>query len=341
MSREVLGTIEAASDSGERAPEAAPVLELDADAASPEPDSQERVPPAPTPDWRARAAAALDRMRSSRPRTVAALVGVAAAASLLAAGITGWAAQTSQEGTAQAVAWAEPTDLADVAYESTTVSIHVVNSGAAPFTVTDADFRGGVDQSLVDVSMETPFTVQPGELGRGTATAQARECDGPFSRGGSRDGRLRVAVRTEDLRSTVLSGTSVGSSSLSAVDIYERVCSAGVDLPLLIESSLVRADGRLHIAAVPAGTEPVEVSFSAPDGIRLVTDPPTPVVLTASGPTTFIALAVEVTACTVSAQQLNAGEQIKLLVDGEVQEYALDYSVVNPWLVRTVTQECG
>ncbi len=340
MSREVLGVVEVDPISDERPPETAPVLELDADAAPPAPADETGSPPSASGDWRARTVAVLDQLRTSRLRTVTTLVAVAAAAALLAAGVTGWAAQTAREGSAQAVAWAEPANVIDSS--TLTLTIHVVNSGATAFTVTGTDFRGGVDgKTLVSASLSSPFTVQPGQLGEGVATAEARECGGPFSSGGSRDGRLRVTVRTDDLRSTVLAGTSVGSYPLSAVTIYEMICYTGPDMPLLVESSLVRADGRLHIAAAPAGTEAVEVSFRAPDGVRLVTDPPTPIAVTAAGPTTFIALSIEVTACTVSAQQLNAGEQIKLLVDGEVQEFALDYSVVNPWLVRAVTQECG
>lgn len=356
MSREVLGSAVDDLDAGGSDPDrvaagSTPVpatrsiVRLDAkqvpDAATSEDGAADRA--TAVANARAWAVARLDAVRASRQRTATALVVVAVVGGLVAVGATEQARQAGRDRAASVVAWLDvPAVGVDAARGRAVLQLNVVNTGADRVTVTGADLDGGLQDRSSGVGLELTddLVVEPQGHGSGRVEARVEECSGPVSRGGSRDGDLRVRLSGADLRETVLDGTRVGAFPVTSSSVVELACGADV-APVVVQSTMVRADGRLYIT-LRGSTVDVEVGVTAPDGVRLVTDPPAPVPVPGGqdAPMTTIPVTLEVDVCTVSAQQLDAGRQVSLVVGGDRYEL-LDHAVVNAWVAREVIRACG
>ncbi len=289
---------------------------------------------------RARVMARLDAVRASRQRTAVALLAVGLVASLVAVGVTEQARQAGRDRAASVVAWL---DYSSVDGQGQAVlRLNVVNTGSDRVTVTDADLEGGLDgrPSGVGLELADDLTVEPQRYVSGRVEATVAACAGPVARGGSRDGDLRVTLSGPDLRDTVLDGTRIGGFPVTSSSVVETACGA-VAAPVVVQSTVVRADGRLYLT-LRGFRDDLQVTLTAPDGVRLVTEPASPVLVPGGqdAPMTTIAVALEVDTCTVNAQQVDAGTQVALEVDEEEVALVLDYVVVNAWVVREVARAC-
>lgn len=287
----------------------------------------------------------VDVVRSSRVRTAGVVAVAALVAGLVGAGVT---AQLQQAGTDRAsgvVAWLEYGNGYDQPGNARIAArLNVVNTSAQLVTISGVDFQGGLEEgreSGVTGELGDPLEVAPGAYASATVQAEVPDCSqGPITRGGSRDGGLRVRVSGADLRSTWVDGARVGAFPLSAGSVVEMACTAGFVRPVLVENTIVRADGDLYMTLRSGSSEDVVVGLAGPDGVTLVTEPPLPLTIEGGqAATVTVGVDLQVDTCTVSAQQLDAGNQLRLVV-GEEQLPDLDYFVVNPWVVREVARAC-
>lgn len=263
---------------------------------------------------------------------LAALVG-----GLLGAGVAQRVALLAREQSASVTAW-----VGFGAGGPETYNLFVVNSGSTPLTVVDADFSGGIDggRAPIELALDEPFEVDPGRAGQGIVTATSA-CDaGPLSRGGARDGELRVTVTTQDLREQVLGVPNLASMSARSVDIYEIVCSQSAYTPPVYPEFTSRADGRVTMALRSEDGEDHEVDLSAPDGITLVTEPELPVQLVGRQGQS-VAIGITVDSCTQNNTQLMAGQQVTLEVDGRRTQMFTDTTPLLAWFAREVGKACG
>jgi hypothetical protein len=286
----------------------------------------------------------VDVVRSSRLRTAAALGVAALVAGLVGAGVTAQVQQARLDRAAGVVAWLEYGNGYDGS-ERVSARLNVVNTGDRAVTVTEVDFEGGLEEgrsSGVSGELDDPLEVAPGDHASQTVLAEVQDCSqGQMSRGGSRDGQLRVRVSGTDLRGTWVDGARVGAFPISASTVVEMGCMADFARPVLVENTIVRPDGDLYVTLRSGTSDDVVVDLAGPDGVSLVTEPAMPIAIAggqAASVTVGIGLQVDV--CTVSAQQLDAGNQLRLVV-GEDEFADLDYFVVNPWVVREVARACG
>ncbi len=291
-----------------------------------------------------RAGRQVDVVRSSRLRTAVALAAAVVVAALLGAGATAQLQQAGLDRASGVVAWLEYGN----GYEDSqrvSARLNVVNTGAQPVTVTEVDFEGGLEDgrtSGVTGDLREPLEVAPGAHASQTVLAEVRDCSqGQMARGGSRDGALRVRVSGADLRSTWVDGARVGAFPISASTVVEMGCLADLARPVMVENTIVRADGDLYVTLRSGTTEDVVVDVVGPDGVTLVGEPALPLTIP-GGQQASVTIGIElrVDTCTVSAQQLDAGGQVRLAV-GEEEYSDLDYFVVNPWVVREVGRACG
>lgn len=360
MSREVLGA--ALDDTGPGAPD--PDRDPDRDTATTAPAARtavllgaprdlaprDRRPPDDPRGWLAER---LDAVRGSRRRTVAALAVVAVAAGLVSVGVAARVRQAGLDRAGGVVAWLDYSgDDVDVRGQAV-LRLNVVNTGVDDVTVTGADLEGGLEgrPSGVGLDLVEDLRVEPQQYAYVEVAATVDACTGPVSRGGSRDGELRVVLAGADLRDTVLDGARVGAFPVTSSSVVDVACGDEAS-PVVVESTRVLADERLHIT-LRGLREDVLVSLTAPDGIRLVTDPPSPVPVPGGqgSPTTTIAVALEVDTCTVSAQQIDAGRRVALEVGAAgldpaelIQVHFLGTdgeAVVSAWVAREVTRACG
>jgi hypothetical protein len=306
----------------------------------------------PPRDLRGGAAAArawsqdrLDAVRVSRGRTAAALAVVGLLSGLVAVGVAEQVRQARLDAAAGVVAWLDYSSSGVGSTGQAVLRLNVVNTGGDAVTVTAADLEGGLDPgtaSGVSLELTDELSVPPSGYATGTVEARIEDCSGgPVARGGTRDGDLRVTVAGADLRDEVLPGTRVGAFPISASTVIELGCGGEFEPTVLVQGTTVRADGRLYIT-LKGFSEDLEVGLTAPDGVELVTEPPSPVVVRGGEgvPMTTIAVDLQVSTCTISAQQLDAGDQVQLVV-GEDRLPELDYAVVNAWVVREVARACG
>ncbi len=283
----------------------------------------------------------LVRHRRSRTPLVALVVVATLVGTVLGAAIAQRAALVGREESASISAWITyqasgfPTGAA-------TYSLFVVNSGQSPLTVKGADLGGDIDPGREPVALELlrEFDVDPGKTGQTSVTATSA-CDaGPLSQGGARDGNLRVTVATQDLREQVIGVPNLAGMSLSAVDLYEEICFSSLGQPPVTADLANRPDGRLGLSLRSADGDEHEVSLQSISGISLVTDPPAPVTVDGTRSTNLI-LGLDVEFCTQNANQLLAGQQVNVVVDGEAVDYLLDPIVFTAWFAREVEKNCG
>lgn len=285
----------------------------------------------------------VDAVRSSRTRTAAAVAVAALVAGLVGVGVTTALQQAGSDRASGVVAWLEYGNGYD---DSARVStrLNVVNTGDQPVTVTEVDFAGDLEpgrESGVTAELSDPLEVGPGQHASQTVLAEVADCSqGQIARGGSRDGELRVRVSGNDLRSTWVDGSRIGAFPISASTVVEMGCMQDFARPVLVENTIVRADGDLYLTLRSGTSEDVVIGLRGPDGVSFVTEPPLPLSIP-GGQAAAVTLGVElrVDTCTVSAQQLDAGNQVRLVV-GEEDLPDLDYFVVNPWVVREVGRAC-
>ncbi len=295
----------------------------------------------------------LDAVRGSRRRTVAALAVVAVAAGLVSVGVAERARQAGLDRAGGVVAWLDHSGDEVAVRGQAVLRLNVVNTGVEDVTVTGADLEGGLEgrPSGIGLDLVDDLRVEPQQHASVEVEATVDACTGPVSRGGSRDGELRVVVAGADLRETVLDGARVGAVPVTSSSVVDLACGDEAS-PVVVESTRVLADERLHIT-LRGLREDVLVSLTAPDGVRLVTDPASPVPVPGGpgAPTTTIAVALEVETCTVSAQQIDAGRQVALQVSATGPEPAEPIhvsllgtggeTVVSAWVAREVTRACG
>lgn len=362
MSREVMGSALEDVQERERAPRADRAVRIDerprpADPVpTPPPAADDSAPgPATAPPTRfgalgrrgqlvlERSRQQVDTVRSSRTRTAAAVAVAALVAGLLGVGITTQLQQAGSDRASGVVAWLEYGNGYDGSQRVST-RLNVVNTGDQPVTVTEVDFAGDLEpgrESGVTAELSDPLEVGPGQHASQTVLAEVTDCgQGQIARGGSRDGELRVRVSGNDLRSTWVDGSRVGAFPISASTVVEMGCMQDFARPVLVENTIVRADGDLYLTLRSGTSDDVVVGLRGPDGVTFVTQPPLPITIP-GGQAAAVTLGVElqVDTCTVSAQQLDAGNQVRLVV-GEEDLNDLDYFVVNPWVVREVGRAC-
>ena len=286
----------------------------------------------------------LDALRGSRGRTAAALAVVAVVAALLAVGVTEQVRQARLDAATGVVAWLDYSDSGTGDAGRATLKLNVVNTGTDPVTVTAADLDGGLEDgrpSGVVLDLLDELTVAPAGYASGTVAARVLDCgNAPVARGGSRDGDLRVTVAGTDLRDEQVPGTRIGSFPISSSTIVELTCGGQFIPTVVVTSTQVRADGRLYVS-LRGFDQDLQVGLTAPDGVRLVTDPESPVPVPGGddAPLTTISVALEVVTCTVAAQQLDAGNQVMLDI-GDQRFDQLDHTTVNAWVVREVARAC-
>lgn len=273
-------------------------------------------------------------------RPLLALVAIAAVlGGLVGAAVAQRAALVGRERVATASAWLSY-DLDSSGLGS--AALFVVNSGSAAFTVTSVDLQGGIGPgaSPVDLELESEIRVDPDSTAR-TSVRATSDCEaGPLSRGGSRDGDLRITVAGPDLREQVLTMRGLGGMSLTAVDLYDGVCNPGAGfLPVNADLSS-RADGRLNLRVQSADGDDHEVDLTVPDGVTLTADPGLPILLVGDQAQS-VALGLTVEVCTQNTRQLLAGQQVVIAVDGEPVEFLLDQVVVAAWFAREIERACG
>ncbi len=286
----------------------------------------------------------LDALRGSRTRTAAALGVVAVVSGLVAVGVTEQVRQARLDAAPGVVAWLDYSSSGVGGTGQAVLKLNVVNTGTDEVTVTAADLEGDLDGTTSGVALDLAdeLTVPASGYASGTVAATVADCGtSPVARGGARDGELRVTVAGTDLREEVLDGARVGAFPISASTVVELGCGGEFTPTVVVEQVTVRADGRLYVS-LRGFTDDVEVSLTSPDGIDLVTDPPSPVSVPGGegSPLTTIGVELQVQTCTVSAQQLDAGNQVQLVV-GDERLDELDHVVVNAWVVREVARSCG
>ena len=122
-----------------------------------------------------------------------------------------------------------------------------------------------------------------------------------------------MTVAGTDLRDEVLPGTRIGAFPITSSTVVELTCGGQFIPTVVVQSTQVRADGRLYIS-LRGFDQDLGVGLTAPDGVRLVTEPEAPVPVPGGddAPLTTIPVSLEVTTCTVAAQQLDAGNQVVL-----------------------------
>ncbi len=266
------------------------------------------------------------------------------AAALLAVGVTEQVRQARLDAATGVVAWLDYSDSGTGDTGRATLKLNVVNTGTDRVTVTAADLEGGLEDgrpSGVTLDLLDELTVAPAGYASGTVAARVLDCgNAPVARGGSRDGDLQVTVAGTDLRDEVLPGTRIGAFPISSSTVVELTCGGQFIPTVVVQTTQVRADGRLYIS-LRGFDQDLEVGLTAPDGVRLVTEPEAPVPVPGGddAPMTTIPVSLEVTTCTVAAQQLDAGNQVMLDI-GDQRFDQLDHTTVNAWVVREVAKAC-
>lgn len=212
------------------------------------------------------------------------------------------------------------------------IDVLVVNAGPETVRVTGASF--GDAGSRIDLS--EPFEVAPGESARESADVQI-DCERP---GLTDVTSLSVTAQTPDGRTRDVDLAATGLGGILATDDLGYLCGEfDASSTLDVFSTTSRGDGSLSMQVRNSTDEAVELTFLGPAGVTIVGEPPFPVTLDASS-SEFLVVSVRIDECTGAATRADAGNDLRLLVDGEREQAFLDPVVTAGWLARQVALAC-
>lgn len=324
VSREVLGPAEDLEDrrGAGALPEPRAVVE-DLDAPAPD-----QPPPSPSrPPARDQVGVAWRWATSNRTWLAAAAV-VAVVGGLLGAGL-GERARDAQ-------ARSTVTLLADLTYgdgfmpgAEVRLGLVVANAAAAPVTVEDVAFTGGV----LEAELTEPITVPP------AASVEADVVLTPDCGQGGRLGGLRLVVSAADgTRHTVEPGRLLGTGARVGGALGELCEYPRQDVEAWQTS--VDDDGRLSLSLFNDTGEPVDLTVKSPPGTVIAGEPGLPATLPTDR-TVTVRLDVVVERCTSAAQRADAGAHVQFLVDGEHGRVFPEWTRVVGWFAQRVQEACG
>jgi hypothetical protein len=210
----------------------------------------------------------------------------------------------------------------------------VLNTGQTSVEVVDAAFVDGNGGSTI--GLRSSVAVPVGGTVRVPAQLQL-DCNSPPPQ------RLEFTVQTPDGRTRTTeprdTASMVGGSLLG--HYWQWVCSQSPAPAIDIWTATGRDDGSLALQLRNPTDTAHALEFRGPTGTRIVTDPPSPIMIEARGGD-YVLLTVHVERCTAAAQRASAAEDISMVVDGNNTGFPpSDPWLLAGWVARAVALQCG
>jgi hypothetical protein len=346
MSREVLGSAVADPNDGAPpgggVPRPTTVVSVEADGARVEdPTTARRLAEEPTPD-----AAPTDGDPHQTPWKRVRLTGLASAIALVAglagAALATWDAHRVAEAHPRATVMLWETgqpwspDLS-----SLPLSLTVVNTGGAPFTVEAGHVSAPTADAQISVT-EPGEPIEPGETtvlsvhldAQCAATGPA--ADDPSAGDDEATETIELTVRTADGRTRTL--TAAEMPGVTSGQLLGYLCTPPFD-PFTAEQLSLAPDGRLAITVKVADKDGRTITVTGPDGTQVTLDPPQPVIEDGSA---RMRIDLVVTGCPASLLDRDSVGEVVLHAD-DLQMSPVNYDpvLVTSWVTRKVVSECG
>lgn len=205
----------------------------------------------------------------------------------------------------------------------------LLNAGPDPVTVT----RARVEASQATVRLDSSVDLPPGRSVR-VGVSVLPDC-GPGAPGG-----LRLIVTTPEGEPRDVAAGTFGPGIGISLGELPRFCGALLAEPIPVWRTTAEEDGALSVQLRNIRSEPVLLDVTAPPGTTIVGEPPLPAELPTDR-SMYVWLRVQVDRCTAAAQRANAGEGVRLLVDGEPEQVFPDTATVVGWFAQRVADACS